>query len=154
VTVVGVDGVLRPLGDETEGLALRRLLAEAGLTLEGFDAIDGPLLVVVLGGEVVGGAAVERWGAAGLLRSVVVAEPLRGRGVGSLLVGAAIEAARAAGLDELYLLTETADDWFPRFGFAPVAREDLPAALGGSAELRGACPESAMAMRLALTRGA
>jgi amino-acid N-acetyltransferase len=44
------------------------------------------------------------------------------------------------------LLTETADGWFPRFGFRPVPREALPAALSASAELRGACPATARAL--------
>lgn len=145
---------IRAAATDAERAALRRLVGGAGLTLAGFDEIDGHMLVAVRGGAVVGGAAVERWENVGLFRSVVVAEPIRGYGVGALLVLAAIDAARVAGLRGLYLLTETASGWFPRFGFAPLPRTDLPAALGGSAELRGACAESAVAMRLALTPGA
>jgi hypothetical protein len=50
------------------------------------------------------------------------------------------------------LLTETAAEYFTRFGFAPVDRDRLPDSLGESAQLRGACPDSAQAMlRPALT---
>jgi amino-acid N-acetyltransferase len=36
--------------------------------------------------------------------------------------------------------------YFPRFGFRPVDRAALPAALATSAELRGACPASARSL--------
>ncbi len=45
------------------------------------------------------------------------------------------------------LLTTTAEDWFPRFGFVRIARDAVPAALHASAELRGACPASAAVMQ-------
>ena len=48
---------------------------------------------------------------------------------------------------DVYLLTTTAPDWFPRFGFTVARREELPEVLNASEELRGACPSSAVAMR-------
>lgn len=101
-------------------------------------------------GGVAGVAGVERYGETGLLRSVAVRAADRGTGLGQRLSRAAISRAREAGVRELFLLTTTAEGFFPRLGFQPVAREALPAALVGSAELRGACPASAVALRLAL----
>jgi amino-acid N-acetyltransferase len=63
-------------------------------------------------------------------------------------VQAVLARARALGLRELYLLTTTAAGYFPRFGFETVGREALPPVLSASEELRGACPASAIAMRL------
>ena len=51
---------------------------------------------------------------------------------------------------DVYLLTTTAPDWFPRFGFTVTRREELPEVLDASEELRGACPGSAVAMRAVL----
>jgi amino-acid N-acetyltransferase len=65
-------------------------------------------------------------------------------------VRAALERARALGLRELYLLTTSASDYFPRFGFERIGREALPSSLQASEEMRGACPSSAAAMRLIL----
>jgi len=93
---------------------------------------------------------VEVYGAAGLLRSVAVHPGQRGTGLGQALTRAAADLARGAGVEELYLLTTTAEGFFPRLGFERVERGELPAALGASAELRGACPASAVAMRLRL----
>jgi len=98
-----------------------------------------------------GCAGVEQHGEVGLLRSVAVVEGLGGHGVGTVLVRAALERARALGLHELYLLTTTAAGYFPRFGFETVGRDALPSALSASEELQGACPASAVAMRLTLS---
>jgi amino-acid N-acetyltransferase len=123
----------------------RALVAAAGLPLEGL--ADAASVVVARGGDaVVGTAALERHGAGPdtvfLLRSAAVAPTWRGRGVGSALIRAALERVDEAAAP-VALLTETAEHWFPRFGFQPVDRTALPAALEASAELRGACPTSA-----------
>lgn len=97
--------------------------------------------------RVVGSAAVERYGDAGLLRSVAVDRAYRGQGLGARLVGAALERARQAGLQTVYLLTTTAPGYFPRFGFQPVARADVAPAVRQSVEFTGACPDSALVMR-------
>lgn len=62
--------------------------------------------------------------------------------------GVALEIHGEAGLHSVSLLTETAADYFPRFGFAWVTRDRLPPSLGACRELRGACPDSAVVMIL------
>ena len=57
-------------------------------------------------------------------------------------------AAQACGAHDLVLLTSTADAWFPRFGFERISRDAAPASLHASEEFRGACPASAVVMRL------
>ena len=59
----------------------------------------------------------------------------------------AVEAARAAGVRGMYLLTTSAERYFPRFGFERITREDVPDPLHASVEFRGACPASAVIMR-------
>jgi amino-acid N-acetyltransferase len=103
-------------------------------------------LVARDGRRLVGCAAVERYGAAGLLRSVAVAQDRRGSGLGIRLTTAALEHAHARGIRTLYLLTETAADFFPRFGFHPVARTAVAPAVRQSAEFTGACPDTALVM--------
>ena len=63
---------------------------------------------------------------------------------------AGLDLARSLGADAAYLLTTTAGDFFPRFGFAPVERADVPDDVKQSIEFRSACPSSALAMRVAL----
>jgi amino-acid N-acetyltransferase len=95
-------------------------------------------------------AGVERYGSVGLLRSVAVRADLRGTGLGQRIARAAVEWAADAGVEDLYLLTTTAEGFFPRLGFARIARDALPGALGASEEMRGACPASAVALHLRL----
>lgn len=127
--------------------AVEALLAAAGLPTEG--AADALALGVVGrdGGRVVAAAAVERYGDAGLLRSVVVDAAARGAGLGHEIVGAAEDLARTVGIRELYLLTETAVDWFPRLGYAVVERPVAAAAVGASIEFTTVCRDTGVAMR-------
>ena len=97
-------------------------------------------------GAIIGAAAVEPYGDAGLLRSVVVAERLHG--LGGDLVRWSMARARDSGVKTLVLLTTTAPDYFPRFGFRQVTRDDVPPAVRASAEFQGSCPASAVVMQL------
>jgi amino-acid N-acetyltransferase len=136
-------GPARP-GDEG---ALESLLAAAGLPLDGAAAAFEHGVVARDGDRLAGAAAVELYGTAALLRSVVVDEAFRGGGVGRRLVRAAEEEARAAGVRELYLLTDSAADWFPRLGYQPVDREVARGAVGASIEFTLSCATTGVAMR-------
>ncbi len=100
---------------------------------------------------VVGVAGMERYGDGGLLRSVAVAHAWRDSGIGRTLVDRVVAEGRAAGVREVYLLTTTAEHYFPRLGFACVGRETVPAAVRASVEFTGACPDSAVVMRKVVT---
>lgn len=145
------------LADGAQIDALRRLLQDAGLPVAGLDDAWRVWVVAESSeGTVVGGVALERHAtdgrAAYLLRSLVVAPSSRGAGLGRVLVQTALDAARHPGGEHrpgsVSLLTETADSYFPAFGFALVPREDLPEILSTSAELAGACPDTARAFVL------
>jgi amino-acid N-acetyltransferase len=60
--------------------------------------------------------------------------------------------AQVHGVRRVFLLTETAADFFPRFGFRPVARTAVPAAVQQSVEFSSACPASALVMVKELPR--
>lgn len=129
---------------------VRSLLQEAGLPTAGLDAEGVHLWVALHDGILAGSAAVEVHGKDGVLRSVCVAPEGRGAGVGVALVARCIAESRDLGLARLYLLTESAADWFPRFGFVATDRESVPPAVAGSIEFATLCPASAVAMALAL----
>jgi N-acetylglutamate synthase-like GNAT family acetyltransferase len=128
---------------------VRELLADAALPEAGmFDRFPAGYVVARRGAEVAGVAGLETYGSAGLLRSVAVAPSLRGRGVGRALVLDRIEAARAAALDAVYLLTTDAAGWFAGIGFAPVARDAAPAGVAASPQMAGACCQAAAFLAL------
>jgi amino-acid N-acetyltransferase len=108
------------------------------------------LLVAREGARVVGCAAVELYGPAGLVRSIAVDLPHRGLGLGIQLTEAILALARSRGVKTAYLLTETARAFFPRFGFRSIQREEVDPAVRKSVEFTKACPETAQAMRAEL----
>jgi amino-acid N-acetyltransferase len=126
---------------------IEALLVAADLPLLGLDLALPTAVVARDGGAIVGCAAVEPYGAAGLLRSVAVTEALRGTGLGRKLVAEAEVVAADSGVETLFLLTETAADWFPRLGYSASTRGDVPAALAASPEFTEACPDGAAVFR-------
>ena len=130
--------------------AVAGLLDAAGLPTAGVSPSLADFLVAEAGDALVGAVGLEVYGGAALLRSAVVGAAAQGRGAGTALVVGLLEHARARGVRDVYLLTTTAEDWFPRFGFARIPRDAVPAELHASAEFRGACPDSAVIMRATL----
>jgi amino-acid N-acetyltransferase len=101
-------------------------------------------------GQLVGVVGLELYGSSALLRSAAVEESWRRTGVGRTLIESALDLARERGIDDVFLLTTTAEHYFPRFGFACVTRDAVTDAVKASAEFKGACPDSAVAMRKSL----
>ena len=126
--------------------ALLALMERADLPTDGLSDHLDAALVARDGDRVVGSAAIEVYSDGGLLRSVAVDADHRGAGLGERLTAAAIEDAERRELPALYLLTTTAERFFPRFGFEPISRDQVPASVQDSIEFRGACPASAIVM--------
>src|SRR4030095_6131312 len=123
------------------------LLTQQRLPLEGLADPLATTLVAPQSGRVVGSAARETYRDGVLLRSVAVSPDLQGQGLGRTLTGAAIQLARDRRAAAVYLLTTTAEDYFPRLGFERIARGDVPASVQESVEFRSACPSAAVVMR-------
>ena len=126
------------------------LLARSGLPEAGLTEHVATTLVAQVNGRIVGSAGIELYEGAALLRSVAVDTDLRGQGVGGRLVTSALALAQARQAREVYLLTETAADYFAQRGFVPVERALVHPQVAASVEFTTACPISAQAMRLIL----
>jgi len=131
----------------TDIQAIKSLLAAAALPLDGAAEALETGLVAKDGEAIVGAAAIEPYGDAGLLRSVVVAPGRRGSGIGTRLIEASETFASELGIDELYLLTDTAEDWFARLGYERTERENVPTRVRSSIEFTTACSDTAVAMK-------
>lgn len=131
--------------------AVRELLAQSGLPSDGVEEQFGAAYAVASEDDrVIGVIGIERYGPYGLLRSAAVAAEARGRGAGEALVLDRIEWSQRNQLSALYLLTTTAADYFPRFGFEPIARAEAPAEVRASLEFSMVACASAKVMRLDL----
>ncbi|BDP44593.1 hypothetical protein DAETH_45620 (plasmid) [Deinococcus aetherius] len=132
-----------------EALLTALSLPVAGVT----EHLEG-VRVAKKGGSLLGVVGLEQHGQVALLRSVAVAPWARGQGVAARLVGEVLDEARRLEVEAVYLLTTTAEGYFPRFGFVTVPRSVAPAALLASHEFQDACPGSATLMRLPLKENA
>jgi N-acetylglutamate synthase-like GNAT family acetyltransferase len=130
--------------------AIRALLESQHLPTAGAEAHLADFIVAGSGGALAGCIGMERHGPSALLRSAAVASTLHCRGIGGQLVTRLIEVARRSGINDIALLTTTAETYFAKRGFHSVPLEELVAAFGESEEMRGACPATAIAMRLML----
>jgi len=125
---------------------VKELLTASKLPVEGVSENFSSFLVAEDKGMIAGAVGLERYGSAALLRSAVVAPANRSTGIGRQLVESLLQRARQDGIDELYLLTTTAEKYFPRFGFRATTRAAIPESVKASAEFRGACPDTAIVM--------
>ena len=127
------------------------LLRRAGLPAAGVAEAFSQFFVADNQGTLVGAAGLEMYGSSALLRSVVVEDGWRGTGVGRSLIDHALEQARQDGVADVFLLTTTAEHYFPRFGFQCVTQDSVTDEVKSSVEFQGACPASAVVMRKSLT---
>lgn len=125
---------------EAQGLPVEDL-TEAGLDHFFYLGSDGAPRALV---------GVEILGKEGLLRSLVVAERDRNRGLGTALVRHAEAYAVSLGVRTLYLLTLTAAAFFKRLGYEPIARALAPAVIQGTREFARLCPASSALLKKCL----
>jgi amino-acid N-acetyltransferase len=127
------------------------LLQRANLPTQG---VDTPALanfvIAEHQGAPIGVVGLELYRESALLRSAAVDENWRGSGVGRALVDRALALTHERGVRDVFLLTTTAEDYFPRFGFACISRESVPQDVQACAEFQGACPSTAVIMRKTL----
>jgi amino-acid N-acetyltransferase len=133
-----------------DGAAILALLDACALPADGLSNHLGTALVARAQGRIVGSAALEVYADGALLRSVAVEPGLRGNGIGQDLTRAAIAMAHELRLPAVYLLTMTAEGFFPRLGFHRIERAQMPGSLRGSVQFTSACPSSAVAMKRTL----
>lgn len=137
---------IKPIAkSELEGLRLV-LLAE-GLPVE--NILDAP--VDFFSAQAENGAAVawgglEIYGNQAILRSVVVNSVLRGTGAGRKLVRELIDEARIRGLKRLWLLTNSAENFFGKMGFSHAIRSEAPIEIQNSEEFLWSHNETAHCM--------
>lgn len=139
-----------------DAAVVARLVEESGLPSADIDGalMRGFVVASYVNGsrsEAIGVCGIETRGSSGLLRSLAVAPDRRDHGIGRVLVENRLEWSRRVGLRQLYLLTLDADGYFARFGFERLSRADLPVEIRTTDEFRSLCPDTALAMSLALT---
>ena len=129
--------------------ALVDLLRNAGLPVDDLTAAGLAGFLVAgdrPGAPLAAAGALEVLGRDGLLRSLAVAPPFANDGLGTLITWRLIRRAETRGLQRIWLLTLTAADYFPRFGFRRTDRASAPPAIAATEEFARLCPAEAVCM--------
>lgn len=131
---------------------IEKLLTESKLPTAGVAESLEHFIVATDNDALLGAIGLEVFGDTALLRSAVVDRGVRSTGLGSRLVLRILALASEVSVRDLYLLTTTAENYFPRFGFVRTTRDAVPERIRGSVEFQGACPASAIVMVAAVER--
>ena len=122
------------------------LLVDNHLPVEGLQEHLDTTLVVRQDDVIIACAALEFYEPYALLRSVCVDSSHQGQGLGHQLTNACLEMAAQHKIDKVFLLTQTAGDFFPRFGFTKIDRDRVPQEIRNSVEFASVCPVSSLVM--------
>jgi amino-acid N-acetyltransferase len=96
--------------------------------------------------SIVGCVGLEIYGEDAVLRSLAVHPEYQGKGIGKTLILKITEYAKKKSVKMLYLLTTTAEDYFPVHGFQFTSRDDIPQTILNSPEFSSICPSSAISL--------
>ncbi len=97
-------------------------------------------------GNLIASGGLELYGASALLRSIAVSQHHRGKNMGKQIVDDLMQKAKDLNIRSIFLLTETAHDFFSKKGFTDISRGDVPFEVKSSSEFAFVCPISAACM--------
>jgi UDP-N-acetylmuramate: L-alanyl-gamma-D-glutamyl-meso-diaminopimelate ligase len=151
------DKLLEAIGDSMrpahreDMAAVRAMLAGIGLEETARDDQQGSFFVLRNEDGVVGCVALEVLGDDAILRALAVDLKHRGAGYGWMLADTAVNQARWRGVRRIYLLTESAGDFFAaKFGFRVVDRSTLSRQVAAAETFTRPTGAQQVAMRLDL----
>lgn len=128
------------------------LLSNNGLPVDDVAAQADIFCGVFDGENLVAAGGLETAGNDCLLRSVVVKLPYRGQGLARAITEFLLQQARSQRRSAVYLLTETATQYFENLGFRQVVRTQLPDAILRTRQFSSLCPDSASCLMIDLQR--
>jgi len=128
---------------------IRSLLTANDLPISGVDTDSGNFFVAVKSGLIMGAIGTEQQESAALLRSFVVHSEYRKSGIGRALMAKSIQSLKTGKIKAIYLLTNTAEQYFQQYGFIKIDRSEVPPELLANSALGTSCPASSACMKLA-----
>ena len=108
-------------------------------------------IVTLQGDKLTGVAGLEISGLYGLLRSLAVEKAFRNQGIANQLLSKIERLAISNQVTEIYLLTETASNYFIKKGFQHITRDEVPAEIQQTSLFSKICPQSAIVMKKQIT---
>ncbi len=129
---------------------IRHILQTNSLTSDDITQHLENFLVAEINGVVVGTIGMEFYQNIGLLRSAAVLPSHQHQRIGDKLVASIHGYAQERGVNEIVLLTTTAEEYFKRKGFTTINRNEIDGQVLTSNQFNGACPSTAICMRMKL----
>ncbi len=126
------------------------ILSEYDLPSEDCEIHLQNFFLVEEGDRVIAVGGLESCGKSGLIRSIAVRAEYQNKGIGERLYQKIEKRAIVLGMNNLFLLTDTAVKYFERLGFVKVQRTDTPAEIAATRQYRELCPAAATVMWRAL----
>jgi amino-acid N-acetyltransferase len=122
------------------------LLQESNLPVSDLDE-QKELFALLQKDEVAGTGGLELFDNCALLRSVTVRKDLQGKGLGKFINRELEKISKQRGIDCIYLLTTTAQDFFSKEGYEAITRDEVPESIKATTEFSSVCPSSATVMK-------
>ncbi|MFC2134753.1 arsenic resistance N-acetyltransferase ArsN2 [Bacteroidota bacterium] len=135
------------IAKEEEHTEINDLLNESNLCPVESKELLANFMVMTADQKIIGVIGLEIFEGDALLRSFAVVKEFRQKGFGSKLYTKIMEIVPVKGINQLFLLTETARTYFELRGFEIVDRNSAPKKILNSTEFKTFCPESAVCMR-------
>ena len=101
--------------------SVEALLQETNLTTDGISDYFHNYLVLKSEHILFGVCGLEIYGTDGLLRSLAIIPTLQKKGLGSTILEVMLDKARLLNIHTMYLLTNTAEDFYLRHGFITIS---------------------------------
>lgn len=138
------------VSNETEFGSFREAVKNAGLPHQDLNYQSQVLISYYQNDEMIGTGGLEVLDRFGLLRSVSVSPDHRSQNIGKQITSDILKNAQNSNLEGIYLLTETAKDYFQKLGFKEVSRDQVPEEIKSTTEFAAVCPASAAVMVMKL----
>jgi amino-acid N-acetyltransferase len=130
----------------TDFLVIKELLNHSNLPSNDIEKYIENFIIIEINNKIIGIGGLETYNQFGLIRSIVVKPECRNNGVAKNIYGLIEKKASDSGIKTLYLLTETAIDYFKKLGFKIQSRSNVPKSIMRTKQFRELCPSSAVVM--------
>lgn len=130
----------------TDEQAIQLLLKQCDLPYEDIAPHLVNFIVAKTSDRVIGVNGIEIQGPNGLLRSLAVEPAFRGRGISLALNARILARAQQMRVKNLYLLTQTVENYAAKSGFHKIARDTVPESIQATSEFKSLCPQTAVCM--------
>ncbi|MGD8305336.1 MAG: arsenic resistance N-acetyltransferase ArsN2 [Ignavibacteria bacterium] len=125
---------------------IKSLLDSVSLPSIDIESHISNFLILEAEGIMMGTIGLEIYDKTALLRSLAVKREFQGKGYGQILCRELLSRAGEFDIENIFLLTETAKDFFTREGFQVIEREAVPDEIKRTNEYSTLCPSDSTCM--------